>query len=104
MIRCKHIIKAYKEYNILDNVNKMSKLLFSNLSEMPEILNLRNCGLIFGFDLRDSDFRDKIVQELYLNGLICNKTGVTSIRLRPSLSITEQDIQKATNVFQKTFG
>ena len=103
MIRCKHIIKAYKEYNILDNVNKMSKLLFSKLSEMPEILNLRNCGLIFGFDLKDSQFRDTIISELHKNGLICNKTGTNSVRLRPSLNLTEKDIRHAAELFKKSF-
>ena len=103
MIRCKYVIKAYNEYDILNNVNRMSNILSSKLSEMPEILNLRNCGLIFGFDLKNSEFRDIIIGELYDNGLICNKTGSNSIRLRPSLNLTEQNIEQAVAIFEKSF-
>ncbi len=103
MIRCKYVIKAYNEYDILSNVNTMSNLLSSKLSEMPEILNLRNCGLIFGFDLKNSEFRDIMIGELYDNGLICNKTGSNSIRLRPSLNLTERNIEQAVAIFEKSF-
>jgi len=103
MIRCKYIIKAYDKYDILDNTVKMSNILSSRLSEMPEILNLRNCGLIFGFDLKDGEFRDIIISDLYANGLICNKTGSRSIRLRPSLNLSEQDIERAIMIFKKSF-
>ena len=81
----------------------LGKLLFSKLSEFPEILNLRNCGLIFGFDLKSNKFRDIIVGELYTKGLICNKTGSNSIRLRPSLNLTEQNIEQAVAIFEKSF-
>lgn len=103
MIRCKYIIRAYDKYDILENTKKMSKILSSKLIEMPEVLNLRNCGLIMGFDLKSGEFRDIIVNDLYSNGLICNKTGSNSIRLRPSLNISEQDIEHAMSIFKKSF-
>jgi len=103
MIRCKYIIKAYKEYDILNNVVKMSKLLMSELSEMSELINLRNCGLIFGFDLQNEKFRDIIIDNLYCNGLICNKTGKNSIRLRPSLNLTEENIKHGISIFKSSF-
>ena len=102
MIRCKYIIKAYEKYDILSNVEKMSKLLSSSLSQMPEILNLRNCGLIFGFDLTSTRYRDILIKNVYENGMICNIAGKTSIRLRPSLSVTEKDIEQATSIFKSS--
>ena len=102
MIRCKYIIKAYEKYDILSNVEKMSKLLSSSLSQMPEILNLRNCGLIFGFDLTSTRYRDILIKNAYENGMICNIAGKTSIRLRPSLSVTEKDIEQATSIFKSS--
>ncbi len=103
MIRCKFIMKAYRDYDILANVNRASEILSSRLSQIPEVLNLRNCGLIFGFDLTNEQFRDTIVNSLYGNGLICNKTGTRSIRLRPSLNLSEHDISQAVTIFEKTF-
>ena len=42
MIRCKYIIKTYKELNILKNVNKKSQLLIEGLSKdnlTPSLFN-----------------------------------------------------------------
>ena len=102
MVRCKYIMKAYEEDNILDNVNKQSDTLSRGLSEIDGILNLRNCGLIIGFDLPNSQKRDILVEKLYKNGLICNKTGVKSIRLRPNLNLSENEVERALSIFKGT--
>ncbi len=53
--------------------------------------------------MKNSEFRDIMIGELYDNGLICNKTGSNSIRLRPSLNLTEQNIEQAVAIFEKSF-
>ena len=102
MVRCKYVIKAYKEDNILDNVQKRSNQLIEGLSEIEQILNLRNCGLIMGFDLSNTEKRDILVNELYKNGLICNKTGQRSIRFRPNLNISDIEIGLALEIIKET--
>ena len=97
-----YIMKAYEEDNILDNVNKQSNTLVHGLSDIDGILNLRNCGLIIGFDLPNSQKRDILVEKLYKNGLICNKTGVRSIRLRPNLNLNENEVDHALQIFKGT--
>ena len=104
MIRCKHIIKAYKQYDILKNVEKQGNLLKQELSKLNQIENLRGRGLIVGFDLTSQEKRDTLVQALYRNGLICNSTGVKSIRLRPNLAISEKDILSAVSIIEKSLG
>ena len=102
MVRCKYIIKAYNQDNILDNVDKQSSTLVRGLSEISGILNLRNCGLIIGFDLQNSQKRDIVVQNLYRNGLISNKTGFKSIRLRPNLNLNDHEVEHALQIFRET--
>lgn len=102
MVRCKYIMKAYEEDNILDNVNKQSNTLVHGLSDIDGILNLRNCGLIIGFDLPNPQKRDILVEKLYKNGLICNKTGARSIRLRPNLNLNENEVDHALQIFKGT--
>ncbi|MBL18416.1 MAG: hypothetical protein CMC82_01110 [Flavobacteriaceae bacterium] len=102
MVRCKYVIKAYKDYNILDNVNKQSERLIDGLSQFKEIQNLRNCGLIMGFDLPDKERRDIFVRECYKNGLICNTTGERSIRLRPNLNLNDSEADQAILIFKRT--
>lgn len=100
MVRCKHIMKAYKQYNILENVNRQSKRLISGLKDIKIIENLRNSGLIIGFDLTNRNSRDIMLKELYEHGLICNSTGAKSIRLRPNLAITDKEVDAALEIFR----
>ena len=102
MVRCKYVMVAYKAYNILGNVNKQSETLIKGLSEIDEICNLRNCGLIIGFDLPNAEKRDILVEDLYKNGLICNKTGNKSIRLRPNLSLKSAETAHALDIIRGT--
>ena len=102
MVRRKYVMKAYQEYNILDNVNKQASSLIKGLSSMESIFNLRNCGLIIGFDLPDTKKRDILVKQLYKNGLICNKTGVNSIRLRPNLNLNDEETDRALEILKGT--
>ena len=103
MIRCKYIIQAYKKYDILDNVIEQSDRLLTGLAEIEQIQNLRNCGLIIGFDLTNQLKRDTLVKKLYNNGLICNRTGEKSIRLRPNLSLNPDEVDLALEIFNLCF-
>jgi len=102
MVRCKYVMRAYEKYDILENVNKQSEKLIDGLSQFKEIQNLRNCGLIIGFDLQDKEQRDIFVKESYKNGLICNTTGEKSIRLRPNLNLSCSEADKAIQIFKRT--
>jgi L-lysine 6-transaminase len=101
MVRCKYIMKVYQQDDILDNVNKQAEYLLRGLSEHEQVLNLRNCGLIIGFDLPNAKKRDILVEDLYKNGLICNKTGEKSIRLRPNLNLNEQETSHALEIIKE---
>lgn len=104
MIRCKHIIKAYREYNIIDSVTEKGELLVSGLSSIKELHNVRAAGLIVAFDMKDRNIRDNLIKKMYENQLICNKTGDKSIRLRPNLAISKSEIQSALEIINKACG
>ena len=93
MIRCKYIIKAYKKYDILGNVNSRASELVSEL---------RNKGLIVGFDLPSVSTRDEAVYRMKENGLICNVAGSTTVRLRPNLAITQQEIKSGIEIIKQS--
>ena len=54
------------------------------------------------FDLDNKNQRDQLVDKLKQNGLICNKTGQKAVRLRPNLNITENEVQQALEIFEKS--
>lgn len=97
MIRCKHIIKAYTDFNILENVHERSKQLMSSISN-PKIKNLRGAGLLIGFDLDSEKDRNYFKDECYNKGLLINGGGSKSIRLRPNLEVTPEEINKAVSI------
>ena len=104
MIRCDYIMKAYKQDNIIQSISEKSEYIVSHLRKLNNLLNVRSSGLIMAFDLSDMDKRDKLVRELYNNGLICNKTGKQSVRLRPNLAISYEDIEDFIYIMNKTCG
>ena len=91
MIRSKYIIHAYEKYNILDNVTARGSEIVERLSQIPTISGLRSKGLIIGFDLKDTETRNRFMKRLYDKGMICNSTGQRSIRLRPNLALSSED-------------
>ena len=98
MIRCKHIIKAYEEYSILDNVVEMSNKLNEGLLKIENLINIRRCGLLFAFDFVSKSNRDRFVSRLRTAGMLANATRDHTVRLRPNLSVSEAEIDHALDI------
>ena len=90
-----------EKHNILDNVKERGEQIKSLLSGVPGIDNLRSIGLIIGFDLKDQETRDRFMQVSRDAGMICNSTGLKSIRLRPNLAITSEDAKIGCDIIKK---
>ena len=62
----------------------------------PKITDCRALGCLIAIDLADTQSRDELVRTLYNTyKVLCNPTGTRSIRLRPSLVITEDEMNNA---------
>ena len=103
MIRCKYIIKAIQKDDLLANVIAMGNRLADGLREIAQIKNVRQVGLLLAFDFDDRLQRDSFVKKLHMNGMICNPTREVSIRLRPNLNVTKQEIDNAIKIIRKSF-
>tara|TARA_R110001583_G_scaffold29368_2_gene102918 strand:+ start:14747 stop:15910 length:1164 start_codon:yes stop_codon:yes gene_type:complete len=97
MVRCRYILQAYKDLNILSNVKARGDQLVKGLSN-PYIKNLRSAGLLVGFDLDSGPQRDRFQQYCYDNGLLVNTGGKNSIRLRPHLAVSYNEVKEALEV------
>ena len=100
-LRGEYIVKAYKEYNILDNVNIMSTRLRKGLEKTKNLKNIRNSGLLFAFDFEDEDLRNKFTKQLFENKMLCNKSGNCTVRFRPNLAISKSEIDSAIEIITK---
>ena len=99
MVRCKYVIKAINENNLIKNVVDRSNQLIEGLKNITKIKNLRHAGLLIGFDMENNEIRDKLVSDLFKNSLIVNPTKDKSIRLRPPLTVSSEEIGNALKIF-----
>jgi L-lysine 6-transaminase len=104
MVRCKYIIKAYEESNILNNVSLMAERLNDGLSKIKGIKNIRYCGLIFAFDFEEKSQRDVFMKELIENKMLCNSTRDKTVRLRPNLCVSPDEIDHALSIMSLASG
>ena len=97
MVRCKHILKAYEDLNILSNVRERAHQLITGIKN-PKVRNLRNEGLLVAFDFNTEIERNEFQTECYAQGLFLNKAGTNTIRLRPNLAVKEEEIDLALQI------
>ncbi len=97
MIRCKYILKAYNELDILSNVQSRSAQLIKGIKN-PRVKNLRCAGLLVGFDLGSSKERNEFQQQCFDKGLLINTAGKNTIRLRPNLAVSYNEVEEALSI------
>ena len=101
MLRSRFIIRAYKENNVQDNVTDRSKELVAGLKSISNLRNIRHAGLLVAFDLVDSRKRDHVIHELFRRQMLCSPTQEKTIRLRPHLLVTKEDIKNAIDLLSE---
>jgi len=89
-IRAEFILKAIKKYALLENIKKKSIIIRDELSNMFE--NYRSEGYLIAFDFKNSKERDNFVEKAYFNHLLVNPTNEKSIRMRPNLAFSDDEI------------
>jgi len=107
MVRCQKYLEVIDEENLVKNAEVQGKRLLDGLDELmgkyPEMIsNARGMGLMCAFDLPTTKQRDELIKKLYNNGLIIVGCGAKSIRFRPALIITSEEIDKALEIIDKT--
>jgi len=107
MVRCRLYLEIIKEENILKNVEKQGEHLLKWLEELQEkhpdkILNVRGKGLMCAFDLPTTSQRDEFKNKLYKAGVIILGCGAATIRFRPPLIISSEEIDEVSRVIDKT--
>ena len=100
MMRFKLIMEVIEKENLLANAEKVGKYLLAGLQELavkyPEKLsNARGKGLMCAIDVPSGEQREHLRHAVYNDGLILLVCGEKSIRFRPHLNVTEEEIQMA---------
>ena len=94
MVRFRYIIDAIQKEDLVKNAQDIGRILLWALRKFPALDNVRGRGLMIAFDLDSPEQRDKMMALLQENMLVL-KSGEKSIRLRPSLTFSADDVDLA---------
>jgi L-lysine 6-transaminase len=86
-------MQIIEEDNLVENARIVGDYFISRLKELP-LKNLRGRGLMIAFDLSDTQTRDEFLGKLK-EKLFCIKSGIQSIRFRPHLTISKEEVDFA---------
>ena len=90
-VRATYVLLAYEKYDLLNQVQINSKRFSSILKD--KVLNYRSLGHLIAFDFESTKKRDSFAQLCYERHLLCNKSADKTIRLRPNLAVTSEEIE-----------
>jgi len=101
------VLKHVKENNLLEQVRSVGKTLETVLNaaaqKFPQfVANVRGAGTLQAFDVSSAALRDKLAAELKNNGVIVGVNGVSSVRFRPALVLTDEHVKQFEDVFMNT--
>jgi len=107
MVRCQKYLEIIDEENLIKNAETQGNYLLEGLEELSQkysdkISNARGLGLMCAFDLPTPEKRDELQKKLYAKDLIVVTCGATTIRFRPPLIISSEEISEALGILDKT--
>jgi len=100
-IICKGIINIIEEEKLLDNSIIQGEYLLNSIKKInsDKITNIRGKGLMIAFDL-ENELIQPFIKGMDDNGVLVSTSGYNTIRLRPCLNITKNDIDFFINALR----
>ncbi len=108
MVRAQRYLEIIEEENLVSNARAMGEKLLTGIralaDEFPSIVsNARGRGLYAAFDVTSPSVRTAVRSKCLLNGLILLPSGVRSIRFRPPLNVSKEEIDKGLSIIRESF-
>jgi len=106
MVRSKQILDVMNEEKLVENSANRGKYLLNRLyeiqSQFPSLIsNSRGLGLLCAFDFPSSELRDKFRITCEKEKLLILGCGSKTIRFRPMLNITDDELEEGLQVIEK---
>jgi L-lysine 6-transaminase len=95
-------MEVIEKENLVENARVMGDYLLEGLKTLAEkypekLNNARGRGLMCAIDLATHEQRNALRDELWKDGMIILSCGDHSLRFRPHLNVTREEIQLALN-------
>jgi L-lysine 6-transaminase len=106
MARSAKILEIIEEENLVENARIQGEFLLAELkklqSDFPSVVsNARGLGLLCAFDFENGDKRGEFLNACFKEKLAMLGCGSKSVRFRPALNITREDLEKGLNIIKK---
>ena len=97
MVRSRRILEIIEADGLFDHAAKVGEVFQSQLRDLGErhsalVSNVRGRGLMCAFDLPSESLRDAVAKGLKDERVVTLTCGERSIRFRPTLSVTEDEL------------
>jgi L-lysine 6-transaminase len=109
MIRSKKYLEIIEEENLVENARVNGEYLLSRIHGLEEqypklISNGRGKGLFCAMDLPDATMRNRVRDKAFEYGVVILGCGEKTIRFRPPLNITKDQINEGIDILEKSIG
>jgi L-lysine 6-transaminase len=99
MVRSQRTIGVVKEEGLLENARERGLELLARIQafsgRFQAVTNPRGLGLLLAFDLPDRTIRERLLARCFEEKLLLLTCGPRSIRMRPALDVSSDDIDEA---------
>ncbi|WP_312195678.1 L-lysine 6-transaminase [Epilithonimonas vandammei] len=108
MLRFQLVLEIIENENLVENSRIVGEFLLDGLKKLAQkypdhISAARGKGLMCAFDLKDGASRDWLRKALYDEGVIVLTCGDQSLRFRPHLNVTKEEIQIVLDKIKSIF-
>ena len=106
MVRSKQILDVMEEEKLVENSRNRGKYLIKRLyeiqSQFPNLIsNTRGLGLLCAFDFPTPELRNKFSETCEKEKLLILGCGTKTIRFRPMLNITDDELEEGLQIIEK---
>ena len=106
MVRFDRILEIIEEDELVNHAKHVGSFLQGHLEQLADqfegVTNPRGSGIMCAFDLPDTAARNAFLKESFNQGLLMLGCGTHSIRFRPPLTISQDQIEQGLGVIKKT--
>ncbi len=105
MVRCQRYLEIMEEERLVERAAEtgghLVKQLAALAADRPELTQPRGVGLMCAVDLPDAASRDAVIDRAYQLGVMLLPCGTRSIRFRPPLDVTTDEIDEALTLLRR---
>lgn len=108
MVRFTRYLQIIDEDNLVENAARVGEYFKAELealeADFARVTNARGRGLMLAFDMPDSAQRDEVRTRCWEAGLATLTCGERSVRFRPGLIFTEEDVDRSVEILRQVLG